>query len=57
LPLRLGAAPRVHHGDTKTVGILLEAGRKTTYENISFAVVALWAKLARVCGTRCFCWS
>jgi sialidase-1 len=36
-----GYSQLVSLGDPKTVGILLEAGRKTTYETISFAVVTL----------------
>jgi sialidase-1 len=36
-----GYSQLVSLGDSKTVGILLEAGRKSTYETISFAVVTL----------------
>ena len=36
-----GYSQLVSVGDPKTVGILLEAGRKSTYETISFAVVTL----------------
>ena len=36
-----GYSQLVSVGDPKIVGILLEAGRKSTYETISFAVVAL----------------
>ena len=36
-----GYSQLVSLGDPKTVGILLEAGRKSTYETISFAVVTL----------------